>query len=258
MNENNTDIQSDDEIAVGHDGRPRVVLSDVTISFPPEQVPEQVPNEITSKPEEAANSFQLQRRSRQPRACRGVLAGDSDTAAPNVTILQGGSSVPASSDAQAAAAGRPALRSSARLHADAHAAQTSETSGSAISDGQTGICTRRQAKLNKQSSQHNRQHIQPSQGDFSSDDDLAVVGRSQRQGRVLNHAAANQSATNEGPSCNQSMGNEAQTGVAEKPFAVRRNRPRLQLNRKAKGDMSAASQAASAPGTSASSTSQQQ
>ena len=253
------DAQSDEEVALGHDGQARVVLSDVTSRFPTEQLPQQVPNDVTSKPEEVAGCFQLQRRSRQPRACRTLQAEDSDTAAVNVTSLQGGSNMPASSDAQAATAGRPALRSSARLQAEAPTAPDLEVSTDvAVSAGQAGICTRRQAKLNKQPSQQSSQHSL-SLENASSDDDFAVVSRTQRQGRVLNHATASQSTAAQLQCGSQLMNGDAHTDMAEKPFAMRRNRPRLQLNRKAKGmsDMGAASQAVSTQSTSTSSTSQQ-
>lgn len=249
-------------MALGHDGRARKVLSDVSSRFPTEQLPQQVPDKVTSKPEEAAGFFLLQRRSRQPRACRSLQAEDSDTAAANVTSLQGGSNMLASSDAQAATAGRPALRSSARLLAEAPTAPDSEAAIEvAVSGGQAGICTRRQAKLNKPPPQQSSQHSL-SQENASSDDDFAVVGRIQRQGRVLNHATASQSAAAQVPCSSQLMNSDAQTDMAEKPFAMRRNRPRLQLNRKAKGmsDMGAASQpqpAASTQTTSTSSASQQ-
>lgn len=253
-----SDAQSEDEMALGHDGRARVVLADVTSRFPTEQLPQQVPDDLTNKPEEAAGFFQLQRRSRQPRACRTLQAEYSDTAAANMTSLQGGSSVPASSDAQAATAGRPVLRSSARLQAEAPTAPGSEApTDVAVSGGQTGICTRRQAKLTKQPSQQSSQHSL-SQENACSDDDFAVVTRTQRPGRVLNHAAASQSTASQVPWGSQLIDSDAQTDVAEKPFAMRRNRPRLQLNRKAKGmnDTGAASQAATAPSTSTSSAQQ--
>lgn len=254
-----SDAQSDDELAVGHNGQARVVLSDVTSHFPTEQLPQQVPDDVANKPEEAAGVFQLQRRSRQPRVCRSIQAEDSGSAASNVLTSLQGSSIPASSDTQAATAGRPAPRSSARLlQADALTAPTSEAAGvSAVNGGQAGICTRRQAKLNKQPSQHSSQH-HLSQENVSSDDDFAVVSRSQRHGRVLNHAGASHSAATQLPGCSQVVNGDAQIDVAEKQFAMRRNRPRLQLNRKAKGmnDMSTASQAATGPNASTSSASQ--
>ena len=260
MDSHNPDAHSEDELAMGHNGQARVVLSDVTSHFPTEQLPQQVPDDAANKPEEAAGVFQLQRRSRQPRACRGIQAPeDSERAASNgMTSLQGGSSsITASSDAQAATAGRPALRSSARLlQADAPTEPTSEAAASegATSGVQAGICTRRQAKLNKQPSQHSSQHSL-SQENVSSDDDFAVVSRSQRQGRVLNHAGASHSAATQLPGCPQVVNGDAQIDVAEKPFAMRRNRPRLQLNRKVKGmnDTGTASQAATAPITSSAS-----
>lgn len=257
MDRLSSDAQSEDELAVGHNGQVRVVLSDVTSRFPTEQLPQEVPDDAANKPEEAAGVFQLQRRSRQPRACRSIQATeDSGTAASNVlTSLQGGSSsIPASSDAQAANAGRPALRSSARLlQADAPTSGAVAGEG-AISGGQAGICTRRQAKLNKQPSQYSSQHSLSQEN--VSDDDFAVVSHSQRQGRVLNHAGGSHSAVTQLPDC---PNGDAQIDVAEKPFAMRRNRPRLQLNRKAKGmnDMGTASQAATVPNASTSSTSQQ-
>ena len=254
-----SDAQADDEIALGHDGQPRVVLSDVTSHFPTEHLPQQASDDVTSKPEEAASFFQIQRRSRQPRACRALQPEDSDTAAANETSLQGGSNIPASSDAQACTTGRPALRSSARLLAEAPIAPDSQAASEvAVSGGQPGICTRRQARLSKQPSQQSTQHSL-SLENVSSDDDFAVVGRTQRQGRVLNHATASQSTTAQVPCGSQLMDSGANTDMAEKPFVMRRNRPRLQLNRKAKGtsDMGAASQAASAQSMSTSSTSQQ-
>lgn len=262
MDRHNSGAQSEDELAVGHNGQARVVLSDVTSHFPTEQLPQQVPDEAANKPEEAAGVFQLQRRSRQPRVCRSIQAEDSGTAASNVlTSLQGGiSSIPASSDTQAATAGRPALRSSARLlQADAPTAPNSEVASEGASNGgQAGICTRRQAKLNKQPSQHSSQHSL-SQENVSSDDDFAVVNRSQRQGRVLNHAGPSPSPATHLPGCSQVGNGNARPDAAEKPFAMRRNRPRLQLNRKARGmnDMGTASQASTAPNTSTSSASQQ-
>lgn len=243
MDGNGTDMGSDDEVAVGHDGRLRVVLSDVTSRFPTEQLPQQVPEDVISKPAGAANTFQRQRRGGQGRVCRNLLAGDSDT--PCETAPEGGSSLPADSDAQASAVVRPALRSSARLQADALTAPDPQASESATCDGQAGICTRRQAKLNKRPSQQlPSQQIQQPQHDISSDDDFAVIGRSQRQGRAVNSAPSNVRAILE-PSRSEATSGYAQTGVAEKPSAVRRNRPRLQLNRKPKGvgDMVAASQA---------------
>ena len=242
-------------MALGHDGRARLVLSDVTSRFPTEQLPQQAPEDVTSKPEEAAGFFQVQRRSRQPRACRSLQPEDSDTAAAHVTSIQGGSSGPASSDAQAAASVRPALRCSARLQAEAPGALDSEAATEvAVSGGQSGICTRRQARLNKQPSQQSSQHSLSQENAFS-DNDFAEVSRTQRQGRVLNHATASQSTVTAAqvPCGPQLMNNDAD--MPEKPFAVRKSRPRLQLNRKAKGmsDIGAASQAASA----SSSTSQQ-
>lgn len=260
MDRLSSDAQSEDELAVGHNGQVRVVLSDVTSRFPTEQLPQEVPDDAANKPEEAAGVFQLQRRSRQPRACRSIQAPEeSGTAASNgLTGLQGGSSsIPASSDAQAANAGRPALRSSARLlQADAPTAPNSDAvSEGAVSGGQAGICTRRQAKLNKQPSQHSSSQHSLSQENVSSDDDFAVVSRSQRQGRVLNHAGGSHSAATQLPGCSQVVHGDAQIDVAEKPFAMRRNRPRLQLNRKAKGmnDMGTASQSATTPITSSAS-----
>lgn len=238
---NGVDIGSDDEVAVGHDGRLRIVLSDVTSRFPTEQLPQQVPEDVITKPAEAANSFQLQRRGGQGRLCRNLLAGDSDT--PCDSAPQGGSSMPADSNAQAAALVRPALRSSARLQADALTAPDPQASDSATSDGQSGICTRRQAKLNRRPSQQlPPQQTQQPQHDVASDDDFAVIGHSQRQ--AVNPAPSNVRATLE-PSRSEATSGYAKTGMAEKPSAVRRNRPRLQLNRKPKGvgDMVAASQA---------------
>lgn len=234
------EIQSDNEVAVGHDGRLRIVLSDVTSRFPAEQLP-QVPDDVISKPAEAAGSFQLQRRGGQGRVCRSLLSAGSDT--PNGTGLQAGNSLPADCNAQAAAMVKPAVRSSTRLQAGALAAPCPQAVESTASDSQSGICTRRQAKLNKRSSQQSpRQQVKLSHEAASSDVDFAVVGRSQHQGRAANLAPPTHLTSNLEPSRSEATNSCAQTGLAEKPSAVRRNRPRLQLNRKPK-DMGNASQA---------------
>lgn len=256
MEGHDSDPQEDPEVAIGHDGQPRRVLSDVTSCFPPEQLPQQMPEEAIGKPEEAAGSFQLQRRGRQPRACRNLLSGDSDQAA----LPKGDHSTVASADTQTIAPLKLALRSSARQNANAVPASSSEASGSggALNEGQLGICTRRQARLHKQSSQQSSQHSsqqsQLTQQDCSSDDDFAVMSQSQRQGKAGNHALATQSAASQGLSCNQG---DAHTGASLHTYGVRRNRPRLQLNRRAKGVESAGADSQGVhPNASASTTAQ--
>ncbi len=253
VDDTGADIGSDDEVAAGHDGRLRVVLSDVTSRFPTEHLPQQVPDDVTSKPKEAANAFQVQRRGGQGRVCRGLMAAASDAASETApqTAPQAGSSLPAEASSQAAAMGRSALRSSARLQAEASTAPDAQPTESATSDGQTGICTRRQAKLNKRPSQQSPpQQMRQSHQEVSSDDDFAVLGRSQRQGRAAYPPPSHSTATLE-PSHSEDTSGYAQTSVAEKPSAVRRNRPRLQLNRKPKGvgDMVAPSQASASSGS---------
>ena len=236
------DPLSEPETALGHDGRPRVVLSDVTTRFPPEQLPQQLHEDAPSKPEDAAGSFQLQRRGRQPRACRSLLSGESDDAAAATSGAQSqaDNSMPASSGAQGVSTLKTALRSSHKPQANASAASGSEGSGGTTAEGQTGICTRRQARLNKQSSQQPSQNssmqVQQSQGDTLSDDDFAVLVCSQRPGKAVDHSSSSQSATGQGSSRNQAGSGDTQTGAGEQAFAIRRNRPRLQLNRKAKGN----------------------
>ena len=231
------DPESEPDMALGHDGGARVVLSDVTSHFPPEQLPE----EAASKPEDAAGAFQLQRRGRQPRACRSLLSGESNAAAAtNGAQTQADNSMPASSGAQGVTTLKTVLRSGPKPQPNASAASCSEASGSTTAEGQTGICTRRQARLNKQSSsqqasQNSSVQLQQSQGKALSDDDFAVLACSQRQGRTVNHPSSGQSANSQGSSRTQIVSGETQTGTGEQAFAVRRNRPRLQLNRKAKG-----------------------
>ena len=228
------------EMARGHNGLPRAVLSDVTSRFPIEQqLPQQLTEEGDYKPEE--NTFQLQRRGRQPRVCRSILSNDPATAAGAAAAGAAASnSVDASSSSNSVSADstsdgpvlRPVLRSSARSQAMQSAPQSSEASG-AESQAQTTRCTRRQAKLNKQSSQQASQQEQIPHGDLSSDDDFAVLGRSQRQGRTAAAANASSLPSSSGLAHgrNQPTNSVTQAGTAEQAFGVRKIRPRLQLNR---------------------------
>ena len=236
------------ETALGHNGCPRTVLSDVTSRFPPEQAPAET---ISKAEDAAASSFQLQRRGRQPRACRSLLSGGSDPVAPRNVQTQGSGSsmaagtstvaitssvvnavhVAASSEAQSTSALRIVLRSSSRPAAEVPASTSSEAIGG-TSEGQSSICTRRQARLNKQQGSSHLLQLSPT--DAFSDDDLAVGSRSQRQGKAVTHGSASHSALSQGTSRGQVTGNDPQAGALEQGFALRRNRPRLQLNRKVK------------------------
>ncbi len=223
------------EMALGHDGRPRVVMSDVTSRFPTEQqqLLQQLPEEGADKAKDS--SFQVQRRGRQPRVCRSLLPSDTDTAAvaANCSNSQGASTSAGALDAPIL---RPMLRSSARSQAMQSTSQVPEAS-SAESQTQTTRCTRRQARLNKQSSQSSSQHGPPlSHADLSSDDDFVVVSRSQRSNRSA--AAASQapplhSGLAELHVSNQPASNVPLAGVAQHAAGIRKNRPRLQLNRNA-------------------------
>lgn len=230
--------ESPPEMALGHDGRPRVVMSDVTSRFPTElQLPQQLPEEGADKAKDS--SFQVQRRGRQPRVCRSLLPTDTDTAADAAAATNSNSQgAPTSAGAIDAPILRPVLRSSARSQAMQSTSQAPETS-SADSQSQTTRCTRRQARLNKQSSQSSTQHGPPlSRADLSSDDDFVVLSRSQRSNRSAAAAAASQapplhSGLAELHVSNQPASNVPQAGVSQQAAGVRKNRPRLQLNRNA-------------------------
>ncbi len=226
------------EMALGHDGRPRVVMSDVTSRFPTEQqLPQQLPEEGADKAKDS--SFQVQRRGRQPRVCRSLLPTDTDTAADavaaNCSNSQGASTSAGALDAPML---RPVLRSSARSQAMQSTSQVPEAS-SADSQTQTTRYTRRQAKLNKQSSQSSSQQGPPlSHADLSSDDDFVVLSRSQRSNRSAAAAAASQapplhSGLAELHVSNQPASNVPLAGVSQQAAGIRKNRPRLQLNRNA-------------------------
>ena len=213
------------EIAIGHNGLPRPVLSDVTSRFPSEQqLSQQLPEDGADKTE--GSSFQLQRRGRQPRVCRSLLAGDADSAtdAANSSNSQSVSAIIDVPDGQML---RPVLRSSARSQAMQSALHSSEASAST----QITRCTRRQTKLSKQSSQQG----QISQADLSSDDDFAVVTRSQRNGRLaaVNPASSAQSSLGQVPGHNQLPSSMTHIATGEQAQVGRRNRSRLQLNRSA-------------------------
>ena len=225
------------EMAMGHDGRPRVVMSDVTSHFPTEQqLPQQLPEEGADKAKDS--SFQLQRRGRQPRVCRSLLPTDTDSAADavaaNCSNSQGASTSAGAFDAPML---RPVLRSSARSQAVQSTSQVPEAS-SAESRIQTTRCTRRQARLNKQSSLSSSQPGSLSHADLSSDDDFVVLSRSQRSNRSAAAAAASQapplqSGLAELHVSNQPVSNVPLAGVSQHPAGIRKNRPRLQLNRNA-------------------------
>lgn len=219
------------EVANGHDGRPRVVMSDVTSRFPTEQqLPQQLPEDASDKPSDG--SFQLQRRSRQPRACRGLLPTDTGTGA----AASNSHSAAASTDTQDGPMLRPVLRSAARSLAMQSASLASEPS-STETFAQTGRSTRRQARLNQQPSQSSShqapQHEQVSQADLPSDDDFAVLSRPLRSNRsaAASQAASVEPGTAQLQSRNKPASNGAQAGAAEQAPGVRKNRPRLQLNR---------------------------
>ena len=226
------------EMALGHDGRARVVMSDVTSRFPAEQqLPQQLPEDGADKAKDS--SFQVQRRGRQPRVCRSLLPTDTDTAADAAAATnsnsQGASTSTGAIDAPML---RPVLRSSARSQAMQSTSQVPEAS-SADSQTQTTRCTRRQARLNKQSSLSSSQQGPPlSHADLSSDDDFVVLNRSQRSNRSAAAAAASQapplhSGLAELHVSNQPTGNVPLAGVSQQAAGVRKNRPRLQLNRNA-------------------------
>lgn len=225
------------EMAIGHDGRPRIVMSDVTSRFPTEQqLPQQLPEEGADKAKDS--SFQLQRRGRQPRVCRSLLPTDTDTAADAVaTICSNSQSSSTNAGALDAPMLRPVLRSSARSQAMQSTSQVPEAS-SAESRTQTTRCTRRQARLNKQPSLSSSQHGPVSHADLSSDDDFAVLSRSQRSNRSAAAAAASQapplqSGLTEVHVSSQPTNNVPLAGVSQQAAGIRKNRPRLQLHRNA-------------------------
>ncbi|DBA71288.1 TPA: hypothetical protein ACH3X2_011104 [Trebouxia sp. C0005] len=232
--------ESPPEMAIGHDGRPRVVMSDLTSRFPTEQqLPQQLPEEGADKAKDS--SFQLQRRGRQPRVCRSLLPTSTDTAAEavaaNCSNSQGASTSAGAPDVPML---RPVLRSSARSQAMQSTSQVHEAS-SAESQTQTTRCTRRQARLNKQSSLSSSQHGPQSHADLSSDDDFAVLSRSQRSNRSAAAAAAAaasqapplQSGLTEVHVSNRPTSNVPLAEVSQQAAGTRKNRPRLQLNRNA-------------------------
>lgn len=221
------------EVANGHDGRPRVVMSDVTSRFPTEQqLPQQLPEDASDKPSDG--SFQLQRRSRQPRACRGLVPTDTGTGA--AASSSNSHSAAGIADTQDGPMLRPVLRSAARSLAMQSASLSSEPSSNETF-AQTGRSTRRQARLNQQpshSSSHQApQHEQVSQADLPSDDDFAVLSRPVRSNRsaAASQAASVEPGTAQLQSRNKPASNGAQAGAAEQAPGVRKNRPRLQLNR---------------------------
>ncbi|DBA87710.1 TPA: hypothetical protein ACH3X1_004713 [Trebouxia sp. C0004] len=221
------------EMAVGHDGRPRVVMSDVTSRFPTEQ---QLPTEGADKAKDS--TFQLQRRGRQPRVCRSLLPTNTGTAAETVATKcsnsQGASTSAGAFDAPML---RPVLRSSARSEAMQPTSQVPKAS-SAESQTQTTRCTRRQARLNKQSSLSASQHRPLSHADLSSDDAFAVLSLSQRSNRSTAAATASQApplqfGLTEVHVSNQPTSNVPLAGVSQQAAGIRKSRPRLQLNRNA-------------------------
>ena len=225
------------EMALGHDGRPRVVMSDVTSRFPTEQqLPQQLPEEGADKAQDS--SFQLQRRGRQPRVCRSLLPTDTDAGADGVaTKCINGQGASASAGAVDEPMLRPVLRSSARSQAMQSTSQVPGAS-SAESQIQTTRCTRRQARLNKQSSLSSSQHDSLSHADLSSDDDFVVLSRSQRNNRSAAAAAASQapplhSGLAELHVSSQPASNVPLAGASQQAAGIRKNRPRLQLNRNA-------------------------
>ena len=210
---------SPQQVALGHNGRPRPVLSDVTGSFPAEQQPSQQSSQRAAEQDSGQlqnnSGFQLQRRGRLPRVCRNLLTGGDNTS---------DDSSSSSSQAEGSTQGdwapklRVTLRSAVRAQAPSEASLSSDRAGVS----QPARCTRRQAKLTQQSTQ------QTSAGNNSSDDDSGESHQQKRNVRSTAVSGAPSFQSSQVAVSHSADGNEAST-ADQAP--VRKNRSRLQLNR---------------------------
>ena len=86
------------QVALGHNGRPRPVLSDVTTAFPTEapqqaqQAAQQAAQQGDQNRSDEGATFQVQRKGKLPRVCRNLLPSAANTAATDTETNSSGSS----------------------------------------------------------------------------------------------------------------------------------------------------------------------
>ena len=208
------------QLAAGHDGLSRLVLSDVTAVHQDSSPPPQAANEPAAH-EVADRPFALQRRCRLPLNLHRDSQDDHASA----------------STAAADVRQQPCPHDNAARSHDAHQALDTEhapVSAVAAAGGSTfpvARCTRSQAKRNKQPSLSQASAVPAA---VDSHDDTAMSRSSQAQHGASSSAALSGLTDGQAASSNSCPEQAQQTAPTGRTQRLGKSRPRLQLNRQAK------------------------
>lgn len=203
-------LDSPPPMAAGHSGVPRLVLSDVTSSFPPEQQQQQEDRSVAAAPAAADKPFNLQRRRRL--VCREPSHGSL-----NASDQLASSSSSVSGTQPAAPLESTSLETLSQSAQGAVAtAQQADLNMPAVAPAVTR-CTRSQARRNKQPSLLEQARLQA---------DSAAAHQAQSSGDATNVSSQMGSGSSQSAQVQQ-------TGVNRLHHQAK-IRPRLQLNRVAK------------------------
>ena len=203
-------LDSPPPMAAGHSGAPRLVLSDVTSSFPPEQQQQQEDRSVAAAPAAADKPFNLQRRRRL--VCREPSHGPLNAAD---QLVSSSSSVSGTQPAAPIESTFLETLSQAAQGAGA-TAQQADLNMPAVAPA-VARCTRSQARRNKQPSLFEQAPLHA---------DSAAAHQAQSSGDATNVSSQM------GSSSSQSA--QVQQTVVNRLHRQAKSRPRLQLNRVAK------------------------